>query len=85
MTALLRPAEAAAMLRISTRTLDRLRQRGLAAYRIGGSTRYSASDIEALISDSRQVAERDKPQHRSASAQRSTVADFELIRNRQQS
>jgi len=83
MTTLLRPAEAAAILSVSLRTLQRLRQSGLTAYRIRGSTRYVAADIESLIQKGRldTVPQNTNAPTRALQSQpKAKVADFEHIR-----
>ena len=56
-TRLLRTRDVAEALGVSTRTVERLATTGeLKRIRIGGSTRFSAADVEALVERSRQEA-----------------------------
>lgn len=51
---LLRTREVAERLGVSTRTVERLAKAGeLVRVRIGGSTRFSAADVDALVERSR--------------------------------
>lgn len=79
MIQLLRPAEAAQMLAVSPKTLQRLRARGkLPAHRIAGQVRYNRADIERLALAGLEVGTAAP----SPPLPPGPVADFEQIRRK---
>jgi excisionase family DNA binding protein len=83
MVCLITPAEAAARLAVSRKTLQRMRKAGeLPWHSIKNSIRYNPADIDRIIRCSRMLAE-DAPGRIRPPPPSGDVADFETIRRRQ--
>ena len=75
--ALLTATEAAALLHISTKTLQRLRSRGLPFVLVSaGTIRYRPDDVAEFISEKTQCHTAPRPRASTITTSRSTVVDF---------